>query len=170
MGVIVTGNRFSNTYKHDRFLDWYKLGKPPVNDFLIQLPLDEFGKRPSRGQLQAWMVKWKKQADILDREMELGVVEQQVAAKIEMLDRHAETGKEIQKISLDWLREHKEELTPQSAVKLLQVGVEIERESVGIPEALKKMQRLNDDDLLKEITSIINASAVTIEAIEDEMK
>jgi hypothetical protein len=111
-------------------------------------------------------LEWKDQAAILDAEMEHGIIEAVVAEKVEMLRRHANSGKEIQELSLTYLREHANELTPHAAVRLLQLGVEIERQSVGIPQALEKMSKLDDKALLSEITAILQDSNVTIEAIE----
>ncbi|MHA2248674.1 MAG: hypothetical protein ACXADY_27260 [Candidatus Hodarchaeales archaeon] len=130
---------------------------------------DEYDRRPARNALTSWVKGWREKAKVLDKEMELGIVEEQVAAKVEMLDRHARTGKVIQGHALKWLEDHKDELTPQSAVRLLQVGVEMEMNSVGIPEALKKMQKLDDESLLSEISSIISSSEVIIEATESEL-
>lgn len=170
MDKALGGTKFSRTYKNDCFLDWYKLGKPPASEYWLKMSLDEHGRRPARTMLTKWFTKWKDRAKVLDAEIEMGIVEDTIAEKIEMLNRHADTGREIQTLSLNYLREHANELTPHSAVRLLQVGVEMERDSVGVPKALENMSKLDDESLLKEITAIISSSEVTIEAIEDELQ
>jgi hypothetical protein len=160
------GSAFSETYKRDRFLEWYKSGRPYATELSLQIPLDDAGRRPSKLTLQRWILEWKEQAKKLDDEFDSGFIESVVAKKVEMLRRHANSGKEIQELSLTYLREHANELTPHAAVRLLQLGVEIERQSVGIPQALEKMSKLDDKALLSEITAILQDSNVTIEAIE----
>lgn len=168
--LTVGGYHFSDSYRNDLFLNWYKSGQPGTTEFWLKLPVDTQGNRPEKITLTKWIQEWKKKAEELDREVEQGLVESTVQAKVEMLGRHIETAQEIQTLSLDYLREHKEELTPNSAVRLLQLGIEIERDSVGIPEALDKMRKLDDEALLNEINAILKDSDITIEALEEPVE
>ena len=172
MDKALTGSAFSSAYKESLFLEWYQLGKPAITDYWLKMSLDNRGRRPSKDTVIRWATKWKERSKILDKEVEMGIVEQAVAEKVEMLRRHANIGKEIQSLSLDYLRDvaENQELTPNAAVRLLQIGVDMERDSVGVPEALEKMSKLDDESLLKEISSIVNSSGVTIEAIDNELK
>jgi hypothetical protein len=166
MGETFGGAAFSESYKHARFLEWYQQGKPTSQEFWLRITPDEDGRRPSKGYITRWISDWQEKAAKLDAEVEEVIIESVVAEKVEMLRRHAKDAKEIQTISLIYLREHKDELTAHSAVRLLQLGIEIERQSVGIPQALEKMSKLDDKSLLSEITSILQDSEVTIELLE----
>ena len=167
MGEIVTRSGFSKSYQDNLFIDWYKLGQPPIADYWLKIPLDENGRRPSIESLKAWGKEWKEQAEQINLEIKDTFIEKTVAEKVEMLRRHSRDSQEIQNIALEYLRVNKDDLTPAAAVRLYQLGVDIERDSVGIPDALEKMSKLDDESLLSEISAIISDGKVDIEQIEE---
>jgi hypothetical protein len=72
-----------------------------------------------------------------------------VRAKVEMLERHVKIAKEGQEIALEYLRNA--ELTPAAAVRLLMDMMNVEKGSMGIPEAIEKVVGMSDEDLVQEL-------------------
>ena len=69
----------------------------------------------------------------------------------------------MQNLSLEYLEAHADDLTSAGAVRLLVEGIRIERESKGVPEALEKMSKMSDADLLEEVKKLATSSSVTLE-------
>ena len=93
---------------------------------------------------------------------------QLVHEKVEMLKRHADVAKEMQELAISTLQLlDVEDFTSSSLIRLWSEGIRIERESIGIPQALEKMSGLTDEQLVKEIEEIVRSSQGTIEQIED---
>lgn len=161
-------SKFNDDYKEDLFYLWYKRGKPALDKFYNMIPEDNEGHRPTRQTIsKAWFPKWKDRAAILDEEVRMQMNAQMVADKVEMLDRHATTGVEMQEMGLRYLKEHEDELGTNAAVRLLIEGVNIEQNSRGVGTALKKMMNMDDADLLEEIAGILEAGDIIISKIED---
>lgn len=160
--------RYSDDYKTKVFQIWFNNGKPIIEDLLEMIPIPEtnYGRKPSISTLQNWVNGFKEHAEMLDVQIREEIDNNMVASKIEMLKRHAEVGREAQKIALDYLREA--ELTPSAAVRLLADGVAIERGASGIPEALAKLVGMTDDQLLEALKKELEDSP--IESIESNTK
>jgi len=160
--------RFDQNYKEDMFYLWYKNGKPTITKFHNMMPSDSNGDKPSLNTiLKQWHSQWKERASILDEEVKMQMNAQMISEKVEMLNRHAKTGVEMQDMGLRYLKEHEDELGTNTAVRLLIEGVNIEQNSRGIGTALKKMMNMDDADLLEEIAGILEAGDITISKIED---
>jgi len=79
-----------------------------------------------------------------------------IKEKVEMLYRHAEVGRKMQRKALERLDSiPDDELNANASVRLLVEGIRIERDSVGLPQALEKMLDKEDDDLLAEVERLI---------------
>lgn len=150
-------SKFSPGYVGKVFALWYDLGKPPATKFYPKIPKDNFGDKPPFDTYVGWVSRdeWKERAELLDREVQEHFLKAQVQSKVEMFERHAEVGREMQTMSLKWLREHKDELTPGTAVRLLVDGIEVEQAVAGIPDALKKLTQMKDEDLKDEIAQLL---------------
>jgi len=150
-------HRFSPGYKDNLFYEWYRLGKPSMRSFYSNVA-DENAVvgRPSIVTVSNWYNdEWKERAAELDMEVQTVLKETQIAEQVAMMKRHGETGRKMQEMSLNWLVEHQDELTPGTAVRMLVDGIEIERGTAGIPEALEKLRNRKDEDLLDEIGQLI---------------
>jgi len=93
-----------------------------------------------------------------------------VAEKVKMLDRHAKTGVKMQDMAIEYIEEHKDEIRIPTALKMLVDGVEMERASRGIPQALEKMLNKSDDDILRAVQELMNKGSVEIEQIESSIE
>jgi len=171
--VISPGGRHAYTqeYKLKVFKTWYELGKPGGNRLQENIEPDAIsGAKPSVHVLTNWIINFKEQAVFLDSQVAAKLEEQMVAEKVEMLNRHAKLGIDLQDKATKYLDEHETELKVPMAVKMLVEGVRIERESRGIASALDKMLRMTDDDLLKEVMQIVSKAPVEFEQIESTIE
>lgn len=159
-GEINLSHKYSPAYKDEIFWIWYNNSRcsPPK---LIILIHPESGYTPSVPTLQGWIGEgWHTKADELDQEIKDQFTKEVIETKVEMLRRHAEIGKEVLGIGLDWITENKDKLTANAAVRLLREGHEMERASVGVPEALEKMMSTSDDELKKQIEAIVTGDDI----------
>ncbi len=153
---------FSEDYKTEVFMIWYKNSRPNSMFLHGMIPESEEGKKPSRNHLNLWIrddfeVRAIPIDDAVREEMNSRLTQE----KIEMLERHAKMGFEMQNIALEYLRANKKDLTPISAVRLLVEAVKIESGSRGIPDVLRKMMSMSDTDLLKETEKLLLRSPIT---------
>jgi len=161
---------YSDTYKDEIFLVWYRHGKPTAQVLETLIGVDpETGYRANRNTLKTWASTiFKERAKPYDDEVEKQIRERAVAEKVEMLQRHSDIGKKMQEYGFDYIREHKDDLRMSTALKLLIEGINIEKESAGISGALQKMLQVSDDKLLEEVVEIFKNADVDIEAMEDD--
>lgn len=158
-------NKFPPGYVDDVFAIWYNAGKPSAANLYRSVPEWEFtGEKPTLANLKAWMhtEDWIDRVEQLDLEVQKVFTEKQIVSKVEMFERHAQVGRAMQQMSLDWLEEHKDELTPGTAVRMLVDGIEIEQGAAGIPDALKKMMEMKDEDLKNEIAQLIADTPIDV--------
>lgn len=160
--------RFSEDYKTAVRNQWFSMGKPGAKRLLTALPADsKAGRKPSMFTLQIWMKEdFIPFAEKLDNAIQEEMNNHLVAEKVEMLMRHTETAQEMQNISLEWLRKHKDDLNAISAARLLTAGIEIERMSRGIPKVMMKIANMTQEELLGRIQDIASRSSTTIEPVE----
>lgn len=151
------------------FLRWFDNGRPGSLVFRRTMPPNEDGHIPKDSTLNYWIAKWKKDAEVLDAQIKSELEKRLVKEKVEMLYRHAELGKQMQDIGIDFLTDpgNVDEITSSVAVRMLVAGIEIERESRGLPESLEAVMKQTDEDLINRIAEITKDSPLEIEAITD---
>ena len=163
--VLTRTKQFSEDYKRKVFLLWYNKGRLPGAKLLPLMELDEQGYKPTKTTLNVWIRnEFVPHADELDGQVEEQIGAEIVKQKIEMLERHAKLGKDLQDISITRLREiaNQEGLSEAGSLRLLEFAVKLERDSKGIPEMIKKVMNLSDDDLLSKIKEIATKSSTLI--------
>lgn len=153
--------------KEKFFYTWYNNGRPSAAKFHTILQTKFPGEFiPTVNTLDGYMPEYKHRALELDAEAHMQIEAAVIAEKVEMLRRHAVTGFKIQNIAIEYIEAHQDQMSMPAAVRLLVEGVRIERESRGIPEALEKMSKMTDEEVLEEIKQIITSSQVTLEEID----
>ena len=153
---------FSPEYKYKMFLLWYKEGRPGMEIFSKMVAPDDVGSEPALSTLKSWQSHWKTEAEILDSQIRTELEKRMVKEKVEMLSGHADLGKKMQEIGIDFINENEDDLTSATAVRLLVAGVEIERDSRGLPEALEKIMTQSDDKLLDRIKELTKDAPIEI--------
>lgn len=162
-------DRYTDDYKNAVFYVWYNRGRCGINSLSGYIDHDQNGRTPSIRTLIMWKdeYKWEERADKLDIEIKAKVDGEVIAEKAEMLKRHALTGRRMQDIAIEYLEEHKDDLKPNSAVRLLVDGIRIERESLGLPSIVSEVIKTSDEDLLKSITDLLG-SVEELEVVDSE--
>lgn len=146
---------YTNEWKEKVFWIWYESGQVGANKFHVKLS-DLGEETPHINTLNEWINDdWRDRAAELDQQVRDKFSKEVIETKVEMLRRHSQVGKELQDIGLDWLRENQDALTPSAVVRLIKDGYEIERASVGVPEALTKMLSVSDEELKKQIEAAL---------------
>lgn len=147
---------YDDNYVEQAFWIWYNKGKLNANALVTELSLVFGEKVPHAITLSSWIKdNWRERAEELDKRARDEFSAEVIHNKVAMLRRHAEVGKELQEIGLKWIRENKDQLTANTVARLIKDGYEIERASVGVPEALEKMLSTSDDELIKQIEAAI---------------
>lgn len=162
-------------YKDLVFVVWYKSGKTNARHLWGLIPNDEiyFKGKPTVNTLQNWINNdFPERAAVLDDQVMAEINGRMIAEKVEMLNRHAEIGKEMVTMSARYLKDHEDELTINSATRLLVAGIEIEQDSRGISSTVKKIAQMSDEQLEAEIKRLLLSAPVEFEApesIEEEI-
>lgn len=161
--VIRDSKKYTDDYYQQVFNIWYKNGKP-TGFILHKLVIEAFPTEvaPSIHTLDTWIdTMYLSKAYELDMQVSTAIDQNLIAAKIEALQRHAIIGKKMQELGLKAL----ENVTDNALVKfkirdivdLLVKGTEIERNSLVIPKYFEKIEEMDDEALVDEITKMIGS-------------
>lgn len=153
--------KYTSHYKEQAFWIWYNAGRCSAPKLILKLPELE-GQVPNPSTAGKWIGEWRERADDLDQQAKDQFTAEVIETKVEMLRRHAKLGKDLQNVAWEWIVKHKDELTASAVVRLIKDGYEMERESVGVPEALEKMLSVSDDELIKQIEEAITGEDMDI--------
>jgi len=159
---------FTADYKEDCFYQWYSLGKPSMQVFSAKANPDIDGFVPSKASFDSWSKEWRERARILDEQVMRELETRMVAEKVEMLRRHADVGKDMQDIAIEYLdkEENIKKVTPSVALRLLVEGIKIERASRGMPDVLEEAINKSDEELMDDIAGLFEKT--NMEITEDE--
>jgi len=156
--------KYTQDYKDAVFYTWYKRGKCTGNTLRGYIEPDVEGNIPH----QAILVKWIKEdfqnrAIKLDEIVTLEMDNKVVAEKVEMLQRHAKLGTDMQDMAMVYLIDHPEELKPANAIKLLVDGIKTERESRGLPTIITETLNASDEALFESISKLMGKDEMGFE-------
>lgn len=148
------------------FYIWYNNGRPGFlkTKGLIREHLPDV-ELPSDWTLKEWIADFNARAYDLDQRVHEEVEALVIAEKVEMMKRHAQIGLLMQNRALEYLQTASD-ITSAVAVRLLVEGLRVERESRGIPEAIEKMSKLTDEEILTEIKQLMTSTSVKLEEVD----
>ena len=163
------GNRYPDHYKEQAKILWYKKGKLSPQALYQILPIEPVsGMKPKITTIREWVYKdWKDWADEMDTLVMQEIRGRTIEEKVQMFERFTEVGTEMQNIALDWLRENKNKINAIAAVRLLVDGVRIESEARGVPQVLRKMIDMTNEELLDEVKKQLARTPLAMETIEE---
>ena len=161
-GEINLSHIYDHNYKEKAFWIWYNEGRLPSHRLIERLRETE-NVTPSPVTVQGWFIDWKDRADELDQEVKDKFSKEVVDIKVEMLRRHAAAGKELQDIGMTWLRSNVDNLTAAAVTRIIKDGYEMERASVGVPEALTKMLSVSNEDLKEQIEALLTGDDLDLD-------
>ena len=156
---------FNPDIREKVFYIWYNNGRPGFlkTKSLIKEHLPD-AEMPNDWSLKEWITDFNARAFDLDQRVHEEVEAMVIAEKVQMMKRHAEIGLLMQNKALVYL-EHATDITSAVAVRLLVEGLRVERESRGIPEAIEKMSKLTDEEILNEIKQLMTSTSVKLEEV-----
>ena len=155
--------KFLDEYRQEAFLIWYENNKPSAVELrkLIINSFEETAVVPSAAALSIWISTFFiPKAYELDLQVSERLDEKAIASKVEMMNRHAQLGREMQTMGIEYLRE-KGLGSSRNAIVALVHGFEIERQS-NVPTDFEKLEKMTDDALLDELKKLATNSVVEI--------
>lgn len=150
---------YTEDYLETAFFTWYQAGCPSVQQLLDLLPKDQNGRLPSQRILYRWMNlhHWRERADVLDMEVQRKMEQQAIDERIAMLERQAGLARKLQNMGEEFF-DNENALTQENvALNMILKGVELERNSVGIPEVIKEISTMKDDQLVNLIRKLLGS-------------
>jgi hypothetical protein len=149
---------FTPAYKEECFEAWYRAGCPSsIKSTMAVIPPNTNGPQPKATTITAWKedMGWSQRADIYDarvaQEMESELVEQ----RKKMLRKHAEEGEKLQELGMKYLEGGTGIESDSTALRAVLEGAVLERTSLGLSEALTRIMKMSDDQLVTEIQNIL---------------
>lgn len=137
------------------FQQWYKLDRDTyaTSDYLVQ---NGDKTAPSAPTIYNWIewYRWHDRADVLDAEVERKANAVAVQRKVEMLERHAKTGKVLQSKGVEYLSKHGVD-NSASAITAIKTGIDVERKAEGMPDWIAAILGADDDDLLSQYSDLV---------------
>lgn len=148
---------YSDAYREKVFIAWYTAGCPQGEQIGINLPVDELGRTPHTEVIKRWIREsgWRDRANILNAEVARQIEKKAVEVRVEMLNRQAEIGKELQRKGSEYLDKHEFEKAGEALKAIIQ-GAELERSSRGLPDALIKVSEMKDEDLMTTLNHLLS--------------
>lgn len=147
-------------YKRRVFDIWYSLNRPTLSgleSYLLDNRIaDEYGRMPSSAVIARWKDEddWILRADVLDAEVDQTLDKKLVEERIEMMDRQAKIGIELQEMGLEKIRSEGFD-NSASALRAILSGAELERESKGLKTALVNVLSKTDEEISDELRKLL---------------
>lgn len=161
---------YSKHYIENIFWLWYGLGRISFKDLVLRIKPDKSNHKPTYLTITNWAKdnEWEVLADGLDEEARDRTAQKYVTEKALMLTKHAETGREIQEKGLQAFRDMKIN-SPHAALRAIELGIEIERESVNIEKLMETVSSMDDAKLMKKVNDYFPKVNLKPDA-EDELQ
>lgn len=155
-------DQISDDYRLEAYMIWYNSGKPTGAALQKVLKPDPAsGIIPARTTVEYWVKNiFVPMALETDEQVADMIQNRIVEQRVEMLDRHAEIGRELQELGLDYLHEHglKDQ---RGALMAVIKGVEMERDARIVPtDIVKKLAGMSDDKLLDTFTTMLQGGEI----------
>ena len=154
-----SGDRYSKEYKKGLSLQWYNSNRPPAIKFIYVIEPYE-GKVPNQLTLQKWIKEWEVEYEEYDKAIEQKLQDNVVASKVEMYSKIIKDASALNQASFEWLKDNIDQLTPSVAVRLWTDTIEIMKGLSGLPEAIERMLKMDDEELVDETAKILRDSNI----------
>lgn len=165
---------FTEEYKDQVFYLWYENGKSINFNLMESIPVSPNGRKPTETTIKEWVRNgdWNTRADGLDGQISRALDSTIIDRRVAMYKRHAEIGQDMVEMGMKFLNENglkKEE----SAIRAIAEGIDIQRQSIGLAEALQKISTMDNDQLTRELQKLLGKPEmgeddVTVKAEEIE--
>ena len=162
---IIAGEEYSSDYREAAFRAWYQAERPTMSKLRELLNPDSRGRIPELSVIGHWKLDddWDARADALDGNAQIQLDNQSIQARIEMLQKHAQMGKELSDKGREYLSKNGFD-TGAEAIRAIIEGVKLERQSAGYAEFLARIADASDEDLNKELQKMLTKGSDFIDA------
>lgn len=153
---------YNQDYKNLSFYVWYQNGRPSMPKLVRRLDEREDGTKPSHLTVGNWKRddNWDEKADELDQAAAVQIQKKLIDDRVKMFEEHAKFGKHLRDEALDWLDDNGID-TPNEAMRLLTIAVNIERESIGLSDIITRIKDMEDGDLKDKIAHLMKKGRLT---------
>ena len=158
----VSPTPYNQDYKNVAFYIWYQNGRLSMPKLVRKLSEREDGTKPNHLTVGNWKRdnNWIEKADEMDQEAAIQIQKKLIDDRVKMFEEHAEFGEHLRVQALYYLQEHDVD-TPNEAMRLLTIAVNMERESVGLSDILKRLKDMEDGDLKDKIAHLMKKGQLT---------
>ena len=162
---------FGDTYYRSIFLLWYNNDKPSADRLhtMIEEPDPKTGKIPSAWTLRSWInsdkYAFKLMAAEWDQEISNKLKTEAVGEKMEMHHRHAEMGKQLAEMGIEYLEEYGID-DPKTAVRAIIAGTGLEAQSRGMDKLLETVSSMSKEKLEDEFRKALESLRAIDEGVD----
>lgn len=166
--TVSTFTPYSEQYKESCFQAWYAANCPTEAKIIEKiLPKDEYGRKPVLDVVRRWRNSdnWDLRADGLNEEVNRQVEDKLVSAKVKMLEEQARRARDIQVKGMEFIEDNGFD-SSSSAVQAIIRGAELERTSLGLSDAILKIAKMTNDELVAQVQKDIRTLMESGEVID----
>lgn len=140
--------RRENAHHRAAFEEWYRVERDFLKAHEILLTKPDYKAPKAVQTLYEWAeaYNWHARADKRDDAAEEKAAKEAIKRKAAMLKRHADTGRSLQGIGLQFLQKQGVD-SGQQAINAITKGIEVERTSEGLPAWIVDLLAASDDEL-----------------------
>lgn len=149
-------SNYSDQYVETIFFMWYENGRKLTTALANSFPPSPSGDTPSIQTVQEWKRKygWIERADALDADLSTRLQEEVIEKRIQMYEKHTKIADALIEKGEAYLMEHQLD-SSSDAIKMIDLGIEIQRVSVGQVELGRKILTMTDSQLDRELLKLI---------------
>ena len=151
---------YTEKYVDQCFYVWFEGDRTVGNALIDKLPESEEGKKPGIFTVKRWVEEkgWIERADALDAEVSVAVEKSVIQKRVEMYEKHASVANELITMGRDFLNKQKETggiKTENAALRAIELGIQVERVSVGVSDMVRKIGELTPEQLDNELRKLL---------------
>jgi len=156
---------FTQDYQMKIFMLWYNSGKPTSSRLYAEIVNQDIRENlsdemVSENTLRKWIREdFEAKATFLDDEVAKNIEKQLVSDKIHTMQVHAEMGRKLQVIGMEFLEENGLG-NARNALSAVLEGMRIEKENSGTAIKLAELDKLSDEELLAELNKLVQDSEI----------
>lgn len=168
-GILVSD--FSESYKERAFHLWYDNNRD-VQAVAAQIGPDAAnGDTAKTNTIRLWEKRydWNLIADGMDEKARIILDEQSITARVEMMKRQTEMGREMAEKGRMYLATHDLE-SANEAINAVIKGSDLERRSAGTAQMLARLAVATDEQLNTELQRLLSAGDIIDGEVKDDSK
>lgn len=141
-------NRYTEADREGAFQEWYRQHRPVLTVFANSYVTPSHNLKVPVLQLRKWheTLQWEARADDLDLMSYYRAEQQLVEERAQMIQRHRAVGQTLIAKGLRYMQGN-EIYTESGALRALEAGVAIERQSLGMPQLVAAVQNMSVEQL-----------------------